>query len=38
MTGLRGNRVFRQATRCLMAMGSLFTVWLVAGAPFDAGW
>lgn len=38
LTKLRGNRVFRWAARGLMAAGSLVAVWLVAGAPFDAGW
>jgi hypothetical protein len=38
MTRLRENPVFRRTTRGLIALGSLVSVWLVAGAPFDAGW
>ena len=38
MTQLRENRVFRRAARGLIAVGSLVAVWLMAGAPFDAGW
>lgn len=38
MTRLRGNRVFHRVARALIAVGSLVTVWLMAGAPFDAGW
>jgi hypothetical protein len=30
--------MFRQAMRGFMALGSLAMVWLIAGAPFDAGW
>lgn len=38
MRRVRENPVFRRAARGVIAVGSLVTVWLVAGAPFDAGW
>ncbi len=32
------RKIVKDLIRGLVAIGSLAAVWLVAGAPFDAGW
>jgi hypothetical protein len=38
MMRMRQKTTVRDLVRGLIALGSLAAVWLVAGAPFDAGW